>query len=848
MPVLIDGIEANVDAGAHTLHLDEFGHTLRVERFRGREAISAPYRFDVVVRTTRRLPLLRDNLLGRAATLRFHDGAGRQRVVRGVIEAQRLEGALVEGDALRYRLRLVPRVALARRRVQSRIFQERSVVEVVGLVLNRARVALRAKLAATYPALEYCVQHRESDYAFVARLLAEHGIWFAFEHPDDPPAPTADVEGVTQTDLAGYTLAGLREGIAGGGRVVSEELVLRDTARGYGPDLGVLRFSREQVSTHVAPAEVTAFDFGARVRPTRVRQRGFDFVAPIAPVEQAASTDDPTRADERDAVERLGLELSLHRDEYQRPTPGRRGARVELERARADAAEAEGASVVASLAPATTFKLDDHPVEALNRAWAVVEVVHEGASPEFTSESVPVYVNRFRVIPADVEHRPAMPSRRPSQVLETATVVGPVGEEVHTDALGRVRVRFHWDRAGEGRDDASCWIRVAQAQAGAGFGAQHIPRVGSEVIVGFLDGDPDRPVVLGALYNGAHPTPFVLPEDRTRSGLRTRSVGDDGGGYNELSFEDRAGAEQVHLRAQRDLDVQVLSNRRSTVGGADIVEVAGLRAERLGEARTEVRGARAEVVGGGRDAEVHGDDRLAVGGDRRVEVARDATVTTGRDLTAKSDHGIMATARRDASIAAHGSVSVTAGAAGATETLALRANNTAMISSTEHVGIDAQTSIEVRVGRSVIRVTDERIELISPEIRLSAEGASINLVDRALELDAGADLALFGRRIAAVAQGGATLGLSAEAALDGAQVLLKSPASAQDPAEPTRPPPTTISLTDQEGRPLAWARYVVRLADGTTRGGLLDRGGRAVIYLDDDAEIMLPDHPTARAR
>jgi type VI secretion system secreted protein VgrG len=846
MPILVDAVQGEVAAGP-TLHLDELAQTLRVERFRGREGLSTPYRFDVTVRTTRRIPLTRDSLLGRPATLRFGDSAGRVRVIRGVIDAQRVVGALVEGDALRYRVRLVPRFALARRRVQSRIFQERTVVEIAGLVLNRARVPLRAKLAATYPALEYAVQHRESDLGFVARILAEHGIWYVFEHPDDPPEAEADLTELTQADLAGFTVDGLRGSLAGGGRAVSEELVLRDAARGYGPDLGALRFAREQVSETLAAADVTAFDVAARVRPTRVSQRGFDFVAPLAPVEHAARTDDPTRADARDVVERLGLELALHRDEYQRPTPERRAARVELERARADALESDGASVVAALAPAARFTLEDHPAEELNRPWTVVEVLHEGAAPELVGEQVPLYRNRFRAIPAEVEYRPAVSRRRPSQVLETATVVGPQGEDVHTDALGRVRVRFHWDRAGEGRDDASCWIRVAQSQAGAGFGAQHLPRVGSEVVVGFLDGDPDRPVVLGALYNGPHPTPFALPEDRTRSGLRTRSVG-GADGYNELSFEDRSGAEQVRLRAQRDLAVQVLSDRHAVVGGADRLEVHGVRAESLGEAQTEVRGDRRERVGGDRSASIVGSDRVAVGGNATAEVSGHAELSVGASLRAKVDHDLTATAGRNVSVAASENAFVRAGVGGEPSMLVLNASTTAVLTGTESVGVEAGTAVEIRVGRSVIRVSDARIEVVSPELVLRAEGASLALSDRAATLDAAADLALLGQRVMAKAAGGATLGLSSEAALDGAQVLLKSPTSAQDPAEHTAPPPTTLALTDQDGRALAWARYVVRLADGSARVGMLDRDGRATLSVQGDATVEFPDHPVVRAR
>ena len=282
-----------------------------------------------------------------------------------------------------------------------------------------------------------------------------------------------------------------------------------------------------------------------------------------------------------------------------------------------------GRSRCRRLVPGRRFSLDGHPDDALNGEHVVVKLTHEGRQPEATfglagGAPVEVYKNSFECLPAEVPARPPRRARRMQQVLETATVVGPAGEEIHTDEHGRIKVAFHWDRRGPQGDHSSCWIRCMQTWAGASWGFQFVPRVGMEVLVTFMGGDVDQPMVIGCAYNGTHPPPFPLPASKTKSGIRTRSTpGGQGGseGSNELSFEDAAGKEQIYVHAERDLEEVVENDHRRLVRGDEEILVQGTRESIVGEDHYRtVRGN--EVVTIEKDLIIHvvGRQRIVIEG------------------------------------------------------------------------------------------------------------------------------------------------------------------------------------------------------------------------------------------
>ena len=253
-------------------------------------------------------------------------------------------------------------------------------------------------------------------------------------------------------------------------------------------------------------------------------------------------------------------------------------------------------------------------------------VEHRGVSSQMSDHKVPVYENRFRCVPAEVPFRPPRPARVLHQVTESAVVVGPAGQEIYTDSFGRVKVQLHWDREGKRNEQSSCWVRVAQGWAGAGWGFQFVPRIGMEVLVTFLGGDVDRPVVTGCLNNALNPVPYRLPEFQTKSGFKSRST-PASEGFNELSFDDAAGQELLSIHAEKDLHEAVGHDRGSVIGHDRTTTVQGSSAE-------EVRGSRTRTVGGGEVVTIRGASTLSVDG------ARTETMSGAVQTRTRGDRGV----------------------------------------------------------------------------------------------------------------------------------------------------------------------------------------------------------------
>ena len=285
---------------------------------------------------------------------------------------------------------------------------------------------------------------------------------------------------------------------------------------------------------------------------------------------------------------------------------------------------------VIGLEPGTAFELVDHPHGELNREWLAIRVVHRGsASVDGQGVSSDTgYVNRAVCVPVGVRFRPGWGRGKPRIYgLQTAVVTGPAGEEVHTDRFGRVRVRMLWDRGNSADEESSCWIRVAQSWAGPGFGTMFIPRIGMEVVVSFLDGDPDRPLITGCVYNGANTTPYPLPDEKTKSTLKTASS-PAAEGFNELTFEDAAGNEEVFLHAQRNLREVVKAAHTQSVGATQAVSVGA-------DQTTSVEGNRSVQVAGTESITVAGSS------DAPTAAARSVTVQTGAHNIVVADGAML---------------------------------------------------------------------------------------------------------------------------------------------------------------------------------------------------------------
>ena len=581
---------------------------LRVLRFEGREALSQPFRFDVDLVGESEEPVDIRAVLDGDVVLTMRSPGG-ERHVHGMVSRAAALG--MEGGRPHYRVRIVPKLWRLGLTQRSRHFQGKDATQIVQTVLDAGGVKVRKALSGSYPTRDLCVQYRESDLAFVSRLLEDEGIYYFFEHDED-----------------GHTL------VLADAPNVPVDL----------PDGATLPF-RER-ARNVDVDHVFGFEGSLAVQTGAVARGGFDFVRPTLDMTGVVKGD-----------EDVDLEDSDHPEEHASPGDGKRQAKLRLEAHRAEVATGRGDSVCARLAPGYKFDLDEHEQAGFNASYQIVEVVHRGVEPELLpsasaaeadSDAVgaderPIpYQNRFRCMPAELPYRPPLATPRPRiPGVQTAVVVGPAGEEIHTDEHGRIKVQFHWDREGKKDDKSSAWVRVSQAWAGASWGALYIPRIGMEVILRFLEGNPDRPIVVGCTYNGANPPPIGLPGEKTKSTLRSSSsLG--GSGSNELQFEDAAGSEVVMLHAQKDEKIAVENDKDQTIGGNEVLTVSKNRDIKVtGEQQLQVKLDDDSTIGGNQKITVTGNRGVTVLGNHKEGV--EGNDHTGVLLARKIDVGTVGT-------------------------------------------------------------------------------------------------------------------------------------------------------------------------------------------------------------
>lgn len=533
--------------------------------------------------------------------------------------------------------------------------------------------------------------------------------------------------------------------------------------------------------------------------------------------------------------QRLAIRESHYPFLFPNPEFAREEPRRMLNAERRDRRHGRGQSLCPMLASGRRFTLTEYPVDWVNREYVVTEVVHEGRDGR-TGEgaSGPVYLNTFACVPSDVPYPPPRPHRRTIQTCLTATVIAPSHDaEMETRGMGEVKVRFHWEEGAAG----TCWIRTMQSWSGVGWGTQFMPRKGMEVVVGFDGGDPDRPLVLGCVYNAIHPAPFSLPEHETKSGIRTHST-PNGNGFNELSFEDREGSERIFVHAERDLDLDVEHDRTARVLHDDSLVVENEQHVRVGGLqRTHIDGGQDVVVRGHRRVEVEGPHQHVTRGDHRVSVIGAHATDVEGELTTVVSGSCNVAAGGDSMRQTRGSsVELVRSAR------VVRAEGGSEISSAKTQEISSDSEVILRCGGSTIRVADDCIELSSTEIKLAVDGATLSLSsDGIAEWTSGAWSAT--GSTATLSGPSASVSVDSAATVQGSSIQFKSGGGDDDSQESEEAQITIIELADQNGNPVGRERYRIEMRDGTVRTGHLDENGRAELRLEGAAEIMFPDLP-----
>ena len=529
-----------VDTREATIRLPFAGNAV-LESFKSREALSELFVIDAYVRSDEDIDFFPH--LGVTVTITVRrDGEAAREFSGQICEAEYVDTSTA---GFRYRLTLRPWFFNLSRNAGYAIWQGLTALDIIKETLEArgCNDVDYTKLNDQTEEREYCVQYGESDFAFLSRLMEQEGIYYFFRHDEGRHILVLCNERGSHPDYKGDSLP-----------------FISPTGGAQTYDARILSWT-ERVATAVVG---------------QVRLRDFDFEKPDAPLEMLY-----TRGGERLPTEMA--EFYRYPGDFLNNDLGNARAEMRLEADRREHRRYAGEGDALELALGDIFRLTKHPVSRLNKEYIVVSLNYAVANQQFRSggyEETPPCQVEIDTIPADTQWRAPFVTPWPvARGPETAIITGPSGETIYTDKYGRVKVRFHWDRSGSADDKSTCFIRVSHNSAGAGFGNVILPRIGQEVIVDFLDGDPDRPMITGRVYNASRMSPYALPANKTKSVWRSQTIGQTGNdydgaenapgsgpGWNEISMEDASGKEEVNVFAQRDRTTTVKRDDTFTLG------------------------------------------------------------------------------------------------------------------------------------------------------------------------------------------------------------------------------------------------------------------------------------------
>jgi type VI secretion system secreted protein VgrG len=508
---------------------------LLLEAFDGSEGVSELFRFDVrlLADVTRTIDF--EAIVGKPVTIRLFTPSG-DRFVNGFVS--RFSEGRSDKTFTTYHAEVVPWLWMLTQTADCRIFQDKPVPDIITQIftdLGFNDYALH--LQRSYPPREYCVQYRETDFNFVSRLMEQYGIFYYFEHADG-----------------------------------KHTLVLADSQAAHQPcprqPKARLHTGAGTLTEHV----VTDWRHEQSVRPGKYSLTDYNFEMPSVSLAVNVASAGGLSA----------LEIYDYPGEYQKRADGEALVRTRAEEEECQRVLVGGASRCAGFTPGYKFDLLEHPRQSYNKPYVLTRVTHHGEEPGYRSDTAEFsYENTFTCIPAAVPFRPARRTASPVvEGVQTAEVVGVSGEEIYTDKYGRVKVQFHWDREGQKNEKSSCWVRVSHPWAGKSWGSVSIPRIGQEVIVDFLEGDPDQPIITGRVYNAEQMPPYALPSGGVVSGLKSSST-KGGGGYNEISMDDTKGKEKITVHGQYDMATTIEHDDAQTIRNDRSITVDGMHTEQI---------------------------------------------------------------------------------------------------------------------------------------------------------------------------------------------------------------------------------------------------------------------------
>jgi type VI secretion system secreted protein VgrG len=609
--------------------------------FSGKEAISQLFQFDLELLCEDH-HIRFDDLIGQklAFSIKLADGDA-ERCFHGYVSS--FAQVPDEGRLARYYAKIVPWPWFLTKTADCRLHQNKTIPEIVAETFDRFGFSdYRLNLRGDYGKWEYCVQYRETAFQFISRLLEQEGIFYFFQHEKD-----------------------------------RHILILADSRDSNRPCPVTSRVDYQEAShasQRMDEDEVTDWQVQEEIRSGKYAMTDFNFETPSKDLS----------ANINSVIQQAGnqqLEQFDYPGEYETRDDGHSWIRLRIEEEETAHRIISGRSFCRTFASGYRFDLKRHPRTDQNDAFLLTSVIHMASAPAAHStadkEEPAHYSNTFTAIPYSVPFRPPRATPRPwIQGCQTAVVVGPQGEEIYVDNHGRVKVQFHWDRVGKRDEGSSCWIRVSQPWAGKGFGGVWIPRIGQEVIISFLEGDPDRPIVTGRVYNAEQMPPWDLPANKTQSGFRSNTVGGTAENHNAIRFEDKQGAEEINLHAEKDWNnlinndkgTHIGNNETLNVGGSRMVVVGGSQTTAVGGNQTiQIGAARSELIGGAQTRMVKGNQTENVGAAKVVTVAgaeshtaASISMQSGGAITMMSGGAFVVQSGSTLQIVAGGMVSISA--------------------------------------------------------------------------------------------------------------------------------------------------------------------------------------------
>ncbi|KPF67799.1 type VI secretion protein ImpA [beta proteobacterium AAP99] len=703
-------------------------------------------------------------LLGKGLGIQLNLLGGGERHFHGLIIQMMQLGR--RGRYLVYHAQVRPWLWLLSRTSDCKVFQNKTVKDIVSDVFaDYPDAKFEWRLTGSYGQRVYTVQYRETDLNFVLRLLELEGIGWYFEHAQGKHTLVLTDSISKHKPFPGY-----------------EEI-------GYRNQNEVLRKERESV---------LAWKLMQQVQPGKVVLQDYDFTRSSVDLRQQ-------RADPQKHAQAEG-EIYDYPGLYMKEAEGSQYAQVRMEAFNARACQGEGASDARGLACGRTFKLKGAPRKAENTEYLVTgtRISIEQADYEATqAQEGSRYHCDFTVLDAAVAYRPERLTPKPFvQGPQTALVVGPGGEEIHTDTYGRVKVQFHWDRYGKKDDKSSCWVRVSQPWAGKNFGFQAIPRIGQEVIVDFLEGDPDQPIITGRVYNDLNMPPWELPANKTQTGLLTRSSqGGSAANANAIRFEDKKGDEQLWIHAEKNQDIEVENDethwvghdrkktidhdetshikhdRTETVDNNETITIHGQRTETVDKDETiTIHGQRTEVVDKDETISIHGqrteavdkNETITIGGARTESVAKDESITIsgGRTESVSKDESISIGGGRTESVAKDESITI-----GGARTENVSKDETISIGGgrTENVGKDE--SVTVGGGRTVSVGKADSLDVAKTLTINAGDAITIQTGSAKIEMKKDGTIKISGKDITIDGSGKINVKASSDVVIKGSKVL-----------------------------------------------------------------------------